>query len=238
MSTSKIAHEGPSIDISAQTVFRPALSTLVLQSGTPAPTDEFGVTTLTRKWVCRRDLTATFLAQRGDTDFQYPDLKLIDYVTTDEGAITHLEERYNGIIGGLGARAPYVRERLSNQTKEVTLHNATGSLTCVYRCPTLTREWISDVEPQFDDPIYYKGQIKRQPFVEFFRDPNGLELTGDGVTPALLKLFKFTIRNVRVDTDAAPDGHIFRVREVIERQITQTANVNAALLGGLNNFVA
>jgi hypothetical protein len=233
----KIAHEGPSTDISAQTVFRPALTTLVLQAGSTMPTDEFGVTTLTRRWKCRRDLAAGFFARRGDTDFQFPDLKLIDYTTTEEGAISTIEERYNGFIGGIDAQVPFVRERISNQLKEVQLHNASGSLTLVYRCPTLVREWVSDREPQFDDLYYYKGRLTRPVRVEFFRDPSGFTMTGKGVTAALLRLFKFEVRNIRVDTDPVPEGHIFRVREVVERQIVQENDTNAALLGGLGNVL-
>ncbi|MEQ1861889.1 MAG: hypothetical protein ABMA13_18375 [Chthoniobacteraceae bacterium] len=236
MSIPRIAHEGQSTDLSALTVFRPALTTLILQTGSRAPTDELGVTTLTREWKCRRDLAESFLARRGDVDFQFRDLRLVDYVTRDEGAITTLTERYNGFIGG--AREPVVISRRNRQIKEVSLRAKSpfeGALTLVYYSPSITRMWAAIDEPQIaGDPYLYTGPefagVKGWVKPIHFRNGNGDVLTGADTTAALMSRFDFKVQSIRTKFDPTPDGHVYRVTEVAERLITQPQLVDAEFI--------
>ncbi len=228
MNVERIRGLGTDVDISASTVFRGTSTALTLQTGSRLSIDETGVATLTRRWKCRRDLASGFLGRRGDIDFQYRNLRLIDSETSDEGAITTISDRYNGFIGGLAE--PQVVERVNNAVKEVTLFNASGSLNLVYLSPKRTRIWSEDREPRLKD-YYYAADFNNKPVkILFFKDQNGLELSGDGVTQELLNSFTFKLRSVRTQFDAPQDGFVYRVTEVVERQIVQEAAVNLVLI--------
>lgn len=236
MSAPRTFGSGTDYDISARTVFRGDDTRLVLQSGSSWPTDELGVTTMTRRWKCRRDLAQNFAPRRGDVDFLFRGLKVIDFDATDEGAMTTLSVRYNGFLNS--KKAGPVLERRSTQVLEVTLYpsessDVSGSLTLVYLAPVLTRMWASTKPPEFANPFDFNGfnePIKRL----YFRNSQGISI--EGGNDAIMSLFDTEERSVRTQADSAPEGHVYRNTEVIQRQIVQVAHVDDAT--SVLNFIS
>lgn len=227
--------QGTDYDISARTVFRGDDQRMILQTGSRYPEDRFGVTTMTRRWRCRRDRYEALKPIFGDYDFLFPALRVTDVDPTDDGAMTTVTVQYNGFIDGVPRGNVIERENL--QWKEATLYanDGSGSLTLVYQCPTLTREYASDRIPKLLNPHEYPQFHPAIPPTYYFRNANGIELRGAtrADTVALLGLFTYSVKSLRTQFDPSPDGHIYRITEVIERQIVQQAIAELGLLEGL-----
>lgn len=237
MAVERIFGEGTDYDVSATTVFRPAMTKLVLQSGSTWPIDEQGVTTLRRKWKCRRDLALKFLPRRGDRDFLFRNLRVIQCDPVDDGALTTFDVLYNGFIDGI------VPEKLPPDDQveqiEATLHAglvngvAEGSITVVYLAPTRVTTWASDKQVLFDKPYASDITFQKPPQVLYIRQANGIQLEGN--TAAFLKKIQFEIRAVRKQFRSAPDGFVFRNSETVQRQFIQAAHFDSPQwLKGIN----
>ena len=140
--------------------------------------------------------------------------------------------RYNGFLGGRASDT--VIEREGQEVLEVVLYAtppAEGSLTLVYLAPTLTRIYAVGEFPKLKNPFVFDG-FNKPVRPKFFRNTNGIQIAGN--TSTFLRLFDFKVQSSRTLFDPQPDGHVWRVTEVIKREIVQIAHVDAeTFLGGL-----
>lgn len=212
----------------------PTISGLTLQSQYSLDTDEFGVTNLRRKWKLERKYKiANYLPQKGNVDFQYPQLQVFDFTVEGDGAYETLTVHYNGFLKKPGA--PLVRESSARQIREATIYATTqtpvqqvfGNLTMIYVAPTLTRRYATLDEPELQSPYSVKGFD--EPILRLgFKGGNGVEIQGATID-FLTQYFRYDERPVRMDFQVDHEGAVYRVTEVIEMTVVQIAHVNLDL---------
>lgn len=222
-----------SYDLSARAAFRGDSTKLVLQPGSSWPTDELGVTTLTRRFWCRRDLAARALPRRGDVDrimrdLQLGELRVVDFDATDSGTSTMFTVRYNGFLAG-SRRDTIIQRGPVNEELEVELHPRyplEGSMTLVYLAPTWLKAYATDREPLLKDRYKVAGYVA--PVRPLYFRSNGLTIEADkDDLRAFLRWFDFELRTERVQFDPQPDGHVWRVSEKLQRRIVQPRTIDA-----------
>jgi hypothetical protein len=227
----RVYGSGLGFDLSASVTFRGVSTTNRLQSGSESTTDDYGVTSLVRKWKCRRDLTERFLPRRGDLDFQFRTLRVTTWTTSDSGKMTTITVNYNGFLNP--RQPPVIIADKSRSLETVTLYRtrtdagerlqpgdiSTGDQCQLeYYAPTLTRTWASPTEPKFEDLYDFRG----------FRDKvlprtykvGGVVLLGD-TKDIFSKIFRYQQRSVRSQFTPKPDGWVYRNTETIKNEIIQ-----------------
>lgn len=226
MSTPVRIYGSGSIEIPGHVIQRGTpLTKLVLQVGAEKVRDEQGVDSLTRRYFIRKDLAEANQPNKGDCDFRWRHLRVIDWVVIENAVNAEIRVRYNGLPRGF---APIYIPKYGTKLTTATLYGALGSMTLQYYAPTLVRNWSSPVQPKWKDSFKLK-EFDRPLHIKGFRAPNGIRLKGDGID-FLAKYFKFTVETVRTAVDTPEDGWCVRVSETFERQIVQESELRFSYL--------
>jgi hypothetical protein len=203
-------------------------------------TDEFGASTLQRDYWLRADRPIEeALPIKNQYDAQFPTLLVFDFRVRGDGAFNHLTVRSNGFLD----KSPpeQKRERKQFAIRDQTLYASqivgndrivglAEAIRVSYIAPSVVRRWSSPVEPIFQDRYEDKSFDEDCQII-------GFVLT-DGVI-ADLSDFKrlmaaFDIRrqqrSIRTQLDVDKEGAVYRVTEVVERQIIQEPTFKAMFL--------
>ena len=226
MSVIKTAHEGLRTATGSGTRHRWDSANPKLMPNSPWPTDELGVTTLTRTWQVRTEDAADFLPNYGDRDEDFPTLRYVSAEPVDQGGLSIIAERYNGFLPRV--QRPVI-ERKFYRKEEVTLHNTEGSFTFVYLTQVRLRRWATDREPVLKD-YFEDATFNGKASFLYAKTTTGQTISDQSDLALLLKRFSYQVKAKRTQFDAVPDGHVIRVMEEVAMMVVQTVTGGFDLL--------